>query len=110
MAVAAAGLGSRAVALTFVMRTLGFRFPNAFFVRVGTASIIMALVLMPFVYFFPPVLPVTVGEVALNIGFVVLGAGVFLVGFKLLGGIDAEDKERFRSLRLPFVNRALRFL
>ena len=38
------------------------------------------------------------------------GVVVFLVSFKLLGGIDPVDKDRFRSLRLPFVDIALRFL
>jgi hypothetical protein len=40
----------------------------------------------------------------------VLGVVVFLVAFKLLGGIDESDKERFRSLRVPFVKVALKFL
>ena len=30
--------------------------------------------------------------------------------YQLLGGIDAADKERFSTLRLPFVNNVLRFL
>ena len=103
IAVAVAGLGSRFVALVLALRNTGLRFPGTFFVRVGLASITMGLVLLPFLAFLPPTLPVTLVMVA-------LGIAVFLGMFKLLGGIDREDKERFRTLRLPFVNYALRFL
>jgi hypothetical protein len=52
-------------------------------------------------------LPVTYASTLLM---VVGGAVSFLIVFKLLGGIEAADKERFRSLRLPLVGFALRFL
>jgi O-antigen/teichoic acid export membrane protein len=103
LAVAVAGFGSRAVALTFALRRLKLPFPGRFFVRVGAASSIMGYALLPFLPLFPPSLVPT-------IAMVVLGAGIFLAAFKLLGGIDTDDKERFRSLRLPGVNFALRLL
>jgi O-antigen/teichoic acid export membrane protein len=103
IAVAAAGLGSRAVALAYGLRIVGLRFPGPFFVKVGSASSVMALVLLPFLAFFPVSISVTIIMVA-------LGAVVFLGVFKLLGGIDAADRERFNSLRLPLVAFALRFL
>src|SRR5207302_1214501 len=53
IAVTVAGLGSRAVALFYALRQIGLRFPAAFFVRVGTASIAMALSLLPFLAFLP---------------------------------------------------------
>jgi O-antigen/teichoic acid export membrane protein len=103
LAVAVAGLGSRAVALRYGLRKLGLPFPGPFFVRVGAASIAMGLALLPLLALFPATWQITIVMVA-------LGAGVFLAAFKLLGGIDAQDKERFRSLRLPLVGLALRFL
>ena len=103
MAVAVAGLGSRFVALVFALRKIGLRFPGTFFVRVGFASIIMALALLPFLAYLAPSLRITLIMVG-------LGAAVFLGAFKLFGGIDREDKERFRALRLPLVNVVLRFL
>jgi hypothetical protein len=39
-----------------------------------------------------------------------VGVAVFWGAFKLLGGIDQEDKDRFRSLRVPFVGAVLRYL
>jgi O-antigen/teichoic acid export membrane protein len=102
-AVTIAALGSRAVALAYSLRIVGLSFPGRFFVRVGTASILMALVLLPFLAFLPPDLPVTLLMVA-------LGLVVFFGAFKALGGIDAADRERFMSLRLPLVAFALRFL
>jgi hypothetical protein len=91
------------VALVYALRRIGLPFPGAFFVRVGTASVVMGLALLPLLAFFPPSILVTLVMVA-------LGAAVFLAMFKLLGGIDKADKERFASLRLPFVNVALRYL
>lgn len=103
LAVACAGLLSRSVALAYALRRIGLSFPGQFFVRVGAASSVMGLALLPFLALFPPGLVITLVMIA-------LGAAVFLAMFKLLGGIDEADKERFRSLRLPFVNVALRYL
>jgi hypothetical protein len=89
--------------LAYAVNRAQLRFPGGFFVRVGVASSIMGYALLPLVAFFPPSLAVTIAMVG-------LGAGLFLVAFKILGGIDAVDKDRFRSLRLPGVNLALRLL
>ena len=103
LAVAVAGLGSRAVALGFALRRVGLRFPSRFFVRVSVAALVMGFALLPALALLPPTLPITVLMV-------VAGAAIFLGVFKLLGGIEREDKERFLSLRLPLVGFALRFL
>jgi O-antigen/teichoic acid export membrane protein len=103
IAVAVAGLGSRSVALAFGLRKLGLRFPGAFFVRVGTSSAIMGYALLPFLAYLPPDIPSTLVMIA-------TGLVVFLAAFKLLGGIDQADKDRFLSMRLPFVRQVLRFL
>ena len=39
-----------------------------------------------------------------------LGALVFLGVFKLTGGLDPNDRQRIRELRLPLANKILRFL
>jgi O-antigen/teichoic acid export membrane protein len=103
IAVSVAGLGSRFVALVYALRRLQLPFPTRFFTRVGTASLVMGFALLPILAFLPPNWPSTI---------LMVGAGVvvFLLAFKGLGGIEPEDKERFRSLRLPFMNLALRFL
>jgi O-antigen/teichoic acid export membrane protein len=103
IAAAAAGLGSRSVALAFGIVKLGLPFPSRFFVRVGTASCAMGVVLLPFLAYLPPDLLVTVIMIA-------TGLATFYVVFKFLGGMDQEDKDRFISLRIPFVRQALRFL
>ena len=78
-------------------------FPSKFFVRVGTASAAMGFVLLPFLAY----LPANVISTALMIA---VGVVVFYAVFKRLGGMDQEDKDRFISLRIPFVKQALRFL
>ena len=103
IAVSVAGLGSRLVALVYALRRLQLPFPTRFFTRVGTASLVMGFAILPILAFLPPNWPSTILMVA-------AGVAVFLVAFKGLGGIEQEDKERFRSLRLPFMNLALRFL
>lgn len=103
IAVSVAALLSRSVALAYGLKRLHLPFPSRFFVRVGTASIAMGVALLPFLVYLPP-------EIAPTIAMVVTGAAVFFGVFKLLGGMDQADKERFLSLRLPFVKQALRFL
>ena len=103
LAAATAGLASRGVALGYAIKGLGLRFPGRFFVRVGTASSVMGLALLPLLAYFPPNILTTI---------VMVGTGllVFFVAFRLLGGMDTEDKNRFAALRIPFAQTVLRFL
>ncbi|HET9494933.1 MAG TPA: oligosaccharide flippase family protein [Chloroflexia bacterium] len=103
IAVSIAALLSRSVALGFGLTRLRLPFPSRFFVRVGTASIAMGVALLPFLAFLP-------ADILSTAAMVLTGAVVFFAVFKLLGGMDQADKERFLSLRLPFVKQALRFL
>lgn len=103
IAVSGAALGSRLVGLTFGLRLAELHFPITFFMRVGLASAVMGAVLAPFFFYLPPDLLWTVTMVA-------LGIVVFFGVFKLLGGMDQADKDRFLSLRLPFVKQAVKFL
>jgi O-antigen/teichoic acid export membrane protein len=103
IAASVAALASRLVGLAYAIRSVGLRFPGEFFVRVGFASIVMGMVLLPFLVFLPPTpLP--------TLAMIVTGALVFYVMFRLLGGMDQEDKTRFSSLRVPFANVVLRYL
>jgi O-antigen/teichoic acid export membrane protein len=103
IAASVAGLSSRSVALGYGLVKLGLPFPSRFFVRVGTASCAMGIVLLPFLAYLPANLIVTIVMIA-------VGVATFYVAFKFLGGMDQEDKDRFISLRIPFVRQALRFL
>lgn len=103
IAVAMAALLSRLAALAYGILTLKLPFPSTFFVRVGMASIVMGLALLPILAYFPATLLPT-------LAMLLVGAGVFFVTFKFLGGMDQADKERFRALKVPFVEVALKFL
>jgi O-antigen/teichoic acid export membrane protein len=102
IAAAVAGVGSRIIALVYAVRHLHLVFPGEFFGRVGFASLLMGYALLPLLLL--PVTPIV------TVGMIALGALIFYGAFKLLGGMDAADKERFGSLRIPFAGLVLRFL
>jgi O-antigen/teichoic acid export membrane protein len=103
IAISCAGLGSRLVGLVLGLRRVGLRFPVSFFLRVGSASLVMGVVLLPLLVYLPPNIPATAAMI-------ILGVAVFFGVFKLLGGMDAEDKARLLSLRLPFARQISRVL
>jgi O-antigen/teichoic acid export membrane protein len=116
VAVAAAGFLSRLVSFVYGQRELGLRFPLAFFGRVGLASLAMGALLLPLALLMPAE-PFGAGTRLAQFGWllangalVLLGVVVFYAGFRLLGGLDAEDKQRFAGLRVPLIGRALRWL
>jgi O-antigen/teichoic acid export membrane protein len=114
-AMAVAGFGSRLAALILAERELELHFPTGFLGRVGLASLVMGAVVLPLSLLMPAVplrqdWPALVGWAAVNGGLALLGAGIFYAGFRLLGGLDAADKERFATLRVPLVGRVLRWL
>jgi O-antigen/teichoic acid export membrane protein len=102
IAASTGALLSRAAALTYAVQNLQLPFPSRFFTRVGMASIVMGLSLLPILAYFPPTLLPTL----LMLG---MGVVVFLATFKLLGGMDHADKKRLQDLRVPFMKLALRF-
>lgn len=109
VAVSVTALLSRSVALAYGLRRLGLKFPSRFFVRVGSASAVMGFALLPFLAYFPPPAPLP-NLPWPTLFMVVLGAAIFFLTFKLLGGIDREDKERFRTMRIPLIEPAMRLL
>jgi hypothetical protein len=41
---------------------------------------------------------------------VLIGLAIFVAGFKALGGLDADDRRRLATLRIPFRSLILRYL
>lgn len=109
--------GSRAILTPYAGRTFGLRFPWRFALRLLIPSLAFAAVLT----LLGPVLPVVDTEpgwsnpvlwsnLAHLATLVALGASIFVVGFKLLGGLDADDRKRLATMRLPFRKLILKYL
>lgn len=101
--------------LVLAQRQLGLRYPLAFVRRVGAASGVMALAVVPFAIGIqapPPTLPIgqrllwLAGVFALGL----LGAVVYLGILRLTGGIEASDRHRLANLGVPGTTFMLRFL
>ncbi len=103
--------GSRAVLTPYASRQFGLRFPWRFAFRLTVPSLAFAVVLT----LVEPLLPVRselpLWRNALDLSvLVVIGAGIFLIGFKALGGLDDDDRKRLATMRIPFRNLVLRHL
>lgn len=96
-------VGSRVIALIALRRSLGLRFPMAFFWKVTKASLAFAVPILPAILFLPVSWPLT-------IICAVLGVVIFVAVFRYLGGFDPEDKNRLLSMRLPFRKYIVRWL
>lgn len=88
----------------YAWRALGLAFPVLFLGRVALASLAFALPLRLLLGPAP-----TAGVSAPNVtavlpllGYAALGAVVFLVVLRALGGLDRDDRRRLLELRLPF--------
>jgi len=115
IAVSTAALSSRLVALAFGLRKLGLRFPSAFLGRVALASVPFVVVVGPLAFLLPvdPVPPLSLAwwARALAAGGLTLAAMLlFWLTFRRLGGILAEDRQRFTGLRIPGIKLLLRYL
>lgn len=99
-AIGAPRLLSRLFATGYTTRQFRIHFPMSFFVRVTAASLVAAI----------PVFIVRDGEwwwlAAASAFFCV----AFLVLFKLLGGFDPQEKERLKTINLPFKGLVLKWL
>jgi O-antigen/teichoic acid export membrane protein len=96
-------VGSRVIALIALRRSLGLRFPVAFFWKVLKAALAFAIPLLPAIIFLPVSWPLT-----LSAAF--LGVVIFGVVFRKSGGFDTEDKNRLLNMRLPFRKYIIRWL
>jgi O-antigen/teichoic acid export membrane protein len=96
-------VGSRLIALVALRQVLGLYFPVKFFWKVLKASLAFGVPLAGAILALPVNWPVTFGAAG-------LGVVIFLVVFRLLGGIDPEDKKRLVSLKLPFRKYVIKWL
>jgi O-antigen/teichoic acid export membrane protein len=102
-AVGGARFLSRALSLVYLSFNFKLPFPTAFLARTLACTAAFAAVLVPLVLY----LPVNYLSTA---GLVVLGVAIFFGAFKLLGGFDADDKERIVNLKVPMGKMLVRFL
>lgn len=116
---AAAIGGSRVLAglVVFVAgrRMLQLEFPWRFALRIVLASAVMALGLAPLVGLLPTTLvSQAIGARVMLFGaamsLVVVGALIFVIVFRLLGGLDARDRQQLAGTRLPLKRLILRVL
>ncbi len=107
----AAGIGrvlSRGVASLYIWRMFNLAFPWSFLGRVGLAAGVMGLLLYWPLNWDRPSTPIeTVVVTALAIG---IGMIVFVLVFKLAGGLEQGDRNRLSTLRVPFAARVVRWL
>jgi O-antigen/teichoic acid export membrane protein len=96
-------VGSRVIALIALRRSLGLRFPVAFFWKVLKSSLAFAIPLLPVILFLPVNWPVTLTTA-------LLGVIIFVAAFRKAGGFDPEDKNRLLTMRLPFRKYIIRWL
>ncbi len=96
-------VGSRVIAMILLQRTLGLRYPVAFFIKVLKAALAFGVPLGLAVIFLPVTWPVTLGVA-------VAGVVIFYVTFKWLGGFDQEDKNRLQTLNMPFRKYIIKWL
>lgn len=117
---AAAAIGGARVLAGLVVfvagrRLLQLEFPWRFALRLAVAAAVMALVLVPLIGFLPTTLASSaIGARLMLFGaamsLVVVGALVFVLVFRLLGGLDARDRQQLAATRLPLKRLILRVL
>jgi O-antigen/teichoic acid export membrane protein len=104
------------LAMVFAIRHFRLEYPLRFAFRILGASLALAVVVAPLalsVLVPPPTVPHVAVRLLYLLGhaaLAALGALVFLGVFKLTGGLDQNDRQRIRELRLPLADRVLRFL
>jgi O-antigen/teichoic acid export membrane protein len=108
VAIGSPRLLSRLISTINAQRDYQLQFPSGFLVRVAAASLVMAAAVWPVMSFFGASSPI---EHAVKLASAtLLGAAVFLLLFKLLGGLELRDKQRFLTLPIPFKHLVVRWL
>jgi len=119
MGMSIARLAGAAVVLAYALRAFQLRFPWRFLGRVGLATAAFVAMLVPALWLggwgiFDTTMPATLGEraagVLILIGLALVAGAIFIVAFKWLGGLEAEDRERVAGLRFPLKKWILRWL
>ncbi len=88
-------------------RLLGLRWPWRFTLRVLAASGVMALVVGGLVMVLPPIFDEAsflerLTQAAYVLGIAGVGAVALIGALRLLGGLDARDREQLAAMKLPF--------
>lgn len=106
-----------AAVLTFALarRALGLSLPGAFCARVVLASTFFAAILTPLLLSLQraPVLRDPLGTLRSLLpllGIAALGAALYWLGLRLLGGLDETDRRRLVELRVPLAGALRRYL
>jgi O-antigen/teichoic acid export membrane protein len=114
-----ARLAGAAVVLGYAVVSFRLRFPWRFLGRVVLATAAFVAVLLPALWLgrwgiFDSVLPANLLDRIVGIlilaGLALLSVVIFLLVFKRLGGLEAEDRERVEELRFPLKKWILRWL
>lgn len=113
LVIGVARLATDGLAMILALRLLPLRYPIGFVTRVAFASAAMALGVAPLalgVLTPPPGLDPgpRLGYLLANLAVAGVGAAVYLLAFRLTGGLDPADRRRLRELRLPAGNFVLR--
>jgi len=104
-------LASRAVLTPYAARKFGLRFPWRFCARLLVPSLVFAVVLRLLDEYLPVLSDQAFSRNAWHLGaLIAIGITIFAVGFKALGGLDADDRARLATMRIPFRKLMLRYL
>ncbi|HVQ31234.1 MAG TPA: polysaccharide biosynthesis C-terminal domain-containing protein, partial [Vicinamibacteria bacterium] len=114
VAVGVARVASRLYAVAAGSRLLGLRLPWAFGARVGEAVVAMSAVVLALRLLLPTA-SATTGPSRLIallplLALALVGAAVFAVALRTLGGLEETDRRRLEQLRFPGRQVLLRFL
>lgn len=114
LTIGALRFASRAILTPYASQKFGLRFPWRFGVRLLLPSLAFAVALTLLSPFLPIVAATGVAANARNLLYLavltLLGATIFIVGFKTLGGLEDEDRRRLGTMRIPFRKQLLRYL
>ncbi len=103
LAVGAAALASRLASSVYLGIALKVPFPWGFVGKVVLASVGFGVLVLPASRLLPPSWPATLGLVG-------LGASTFVVVFKVLGGLDQQDRRYLVSAGLPLASLLARWI
>jgi O-antigen/teichoic acid export membrane protein len=107
IAVGVVRVATRLVTVIYGVKRLGLTLPAGFALRVVAASASFALALLLLMRAWPAAAVLTgaaakVGALGALVVFTLVGAALYLVVLRLLGGLDPAERERLLGMRLPF--------
>ncbi|HEX6289944.1 MAG TPA: polysaccharide biosynthesis C-terminal domain-containing protein [Herpetosiphonaceae bacterium] len=103
--------GSRAVLTPYASRAFGLRFPWRFAGRLALPSLLFMSVLTLLSRVLPVLESQPVWRNLLHLAALIgVGVAIFAAGFKLMGGIDDDDRKRLATMRIPLRKLILRYL